>query len=447
MTRRGREAHAGSGVGAHADASVEAHAGSGVGAHADAGVEAHAGSGEPTGGQPEAGRLLRLAPDCSPKLLEEPCLYNRATDDLYILNSEAVEFLASCANGAAAPEGAAALIDFCTEEGILEFDPAEEDILEHDQAERGRRERRRSAPHTQSPLPSLRYLLLHITDRCNLRCRHCFIGEPGSTDLPMEKIMAAVDEFEEMQGLRLLISGGEPLLHREFWQLNGLLAGRDLRTILLSNGTLIDEQAALRLRFHEVQISLDGMRAAHDFIRGEGNFERSVAAVRRLTAAGVRVSIATMIHSRNLQDFDELAGLIEELGVREWAVDLPSVSGRLAADSGLMVDSRMAGPLMNHSFCGAIHEPAPGYACGAHLMAGMADGGAARCGFYAGEPVGTVSEGLAACWQRVSKIPLEILDCDCELIEDCRGGCRFRAAGYNSSTGADLCQCYRYGVL
>ena len=378
------------------------------------------------------GILLRLTPACSPKLLEEPCLYNRGNDELYILNSQAVDFLAACARGARPPEDEAGFVDFCLKEGILKRAEAPAD---------------RGLHLAQSPIPSLRYLLLHITDRCNLGCRHCFIGESGSTDLPLEKIKALVDEFEAMQGLRLLISGGEPLLHRGFRELNEYIAGKDLRTVLLSNGTLINDETVSWLKVQEVQVSLDGMREAHDYIRGAGSFERSVGAIRRLTGAGRQVSVATMIHSRNLGDFEELARLVRELGVREWAVDLPSPTGRMEREAGLMVDPRTAGPFLNHSYGGAIHEPIPGYACGAHLMAVMADGHAARCGFYAGEPVGTISEGLAACWQKVRKLPLDELDCDCEFIEDCRGGCRFRASGYNSPMGADLCQCYRYGAL
>ncbi|MBK5226101.1 MAG: radical SAM protein, partial [Thermoleophilia bacterium] len=208
-----------------------------------------------------------------------------------------------------------------------------------------------------------------------------------------------------------------------------------------------DDETAGWLHVQEVQISLDGMEDAHDYIRGQGTFQRSVAAIRRLTAAGKQVSVATMVHSRNLADFNSLAGLIRELGVREWAVDLPSAAGRLEHETGLMVDPRTAGPFLNYSFGGAIHEPIPGYACGAHLMAVMANGDAARCGFYAGEPVGTISEGLAACWQKVRKLPLSELECDCEFLEDCRGGCRFRASGYNKPESADLCQCYRYGVI
>ena len=242
--------------------------------------------------------IYRLNPDCSPKLLEEPCVYDRATDELYIVNQEAVAFLTDSVAGAPAPSGgeAAEFVDFCLDEGILEASsgPVE--------GPAGTRSGRR-LKLAQSPVPSLRYLLLHITDRCNLSCRHCFIGESGNTDLPLEDIEAAVEEFEGMQGLRLLISGGEPLLHRKFWEINDFVADRDLRSVLLTNGTLIDRQTAARLKVQEVQVSLDGLREAHDYIRGEGHFERSVEAVQLLADAGLQVSVATMVHSRNLAGF------------------------------------------------------------------------------------------------------------------------------------------------
>lgn len=380
------------------------------------------------------GPLVRLTPDCSPKLLEKPCVYSRSTDELYFINSQALAFLEKCARGATTPDSDEdrAFVDFCLEENILETakEPAP-----------------RALCLRQSPVPSLRYLLLHITDRCNLKCRHCFLGEGGSRELSLPEIVAIADQFEAMQGLRLLISGGEPLLHKSFWEVNDYLRRKDLRVVLLTNGTLIDEETARRLSAQEVQISLDGMREAHDHLRGWGSFERSVAAIRHLRSAGVDVSVATMIHQRNLDDFDVLEELVRELGAREWSIDLPSAVGRLADNSDLLVDPRSAGPFLRRSYGGAIHEPLASFACGAHLMAVMADGKVARCGFYADEAVGSIEAGLKPCWQKIAKTPLSDLECNCQFVEECRGGCRFRAHGYNKPYGADLCQCYRYGVL
>lgn len=379
-------------------------------------------------------RLVRLTPDASIKMLEEPCLYNRRTDELYEVSVEAIDFLKECVRGTSAPRDgeAAAFVEYCLKEGLLDAvsDPVD---------------RKMQIWHT--PLPSLRYLLLHITERCNLECRHCFQGEAGTLDLPLTGIAAIIDEFEKMQGLRLMVSGGEPLLHRNFWELNDLVGQRDLRSILLSNGMLIDSEAARRIRFQAVQVSLDGMRQAHERLRGPGSYDPALRSIRLLTDAGVQVSVATMIHPANIGDFEEMARLVRDLGVSEWSIDLPSRAGRLERSSELLTDPGTAGPMLDYAFGGAIHNPAPGLACGAHLMAVMANGDVARCGLYADRPVGTVKEGLAACWIRLKPTPLAELECDCDLVEDCRGGCRFRAAGYNNEYGPDLCQCYRYGIV
>ncbi|MHB0867475.1 MAG: radical SAM protein [Thermoleophilia bacterium] len=378
--------------------------------------------------------LVRLKSDCSIKLMEEPCLYNRRTDELYIVSGEAEAFLEECLSGATRPDtgDAASFVDYCLEEGLMELVRTPVD---------------RFLPLRQSPVPSLRYLLLHITERCNLKCRHCFHGEAGSTDLPLERMRRVIDEFEAMQGLRLLISGGEPMLHSDFWELNKFVGERDIRPILMTNGMLIDEDSARRLKFQEVQISLDGMKEGHEYLRGPGTFDRAMKAIRALISAGVQVSVATMIHHRNLQDFHYLAGILHDLGIREWSVDLPSPVGRMAEYTDLLADPQTAGPLLDYAFGGAVHDPVPGYACGTHLMAVMANGDMARCGFYADQPVGDISEGLAQGWEKIDRVLLEQLECDCQHIEVCRGGCRFRAAGYNKPNGPDPCQCFRYGVL
>ena len=382
-----------------------------------------------------SGGLVRMTPECSLKLIEEPAVYNRETDELYFINHEAAPFLSACAAGALVPrdEESQEFVAYCLEEGILE--PAATAAA-------------RAFRLRQSPLPSLRYLLLHITDKCNLLCAHCFqAGEDGRVNsLGLGTISAVVDEFESLQGLRLMVSGGEPLLHPDFWQVNDLVAQRDIRSILLTNGLLIDSETAAAIRFNEVQVSIDGVGPSHDRLRGPGTFERAVAAVRTLRAAGKQVSIATMIHAGNVEDFRQLQQLVHDLDVREWSIDLPSPVGRLAANRSLLVEPAVAEPLLNLAYGGAIHEPAPGHACGAHLMAVMTDTTLARCGFYGDSPLGTTSKGLAAAWEKIGRISLDELECDCEHLTQCRGGCRFRASDHGGPYGVDPCQCFRYGV-
>jgi MoaA/NifB/PqqE/SkfB family radical SAM enzyme len=138
-----------------------------------------------------------------------------------------------------------------------------------------------------------------------------------------------LEEFEEIQGLRLLLSGGEPLLHPHFWEINEMLRDYLFRSVLLSNGTLITKETARKLRVHEVQVSLDGTREGHDSIRGEGTFEKAIRAIDELQKVNIELSVATMIHRRNLKEFDALATLIQSKGIEEWNIDQPCLDGRL----------------------------------------------------------------------------------------------------------------------
>ena len=75
------------------------------------------------------------------------------------------------------------------------------------------------------------------------------------------------------------------------------------------------------------------------------------------------------------------------------------------------------------------------------------DGTAAKCGFYFHHPAGNVREGLEEVWSRIEHIPLERLDCNCEQLEVCAGGCRYRAqTAEGSELAVDAVQCYARGV-
>jgi len=298
-----------------------------------------------------------------------------------------------------------------------------------------------------APTPSLRYLELIMTDRCNLQCRHCYLGKGRHQDLPFELIRKIAGEFEEIQGLRLLLSGGEPLLHPQFWRVNDLVRDFGFRSVLLSNGTLVTKAVARKLRVHEVQISLDGMKEGHESIRGRGTFQKALKAIDHLQDSDILVSVATMIHKKNIKEFDSLASLLESKDIKEWNVDVPCVEGRLSENQEFWVSPLEAGPLLNYGFGGGMHGSKNNASCGAHLCAILVNGWVAKCGLFSREAVGSIEEGLRTCWERIPRIPLNDLKCECSEIEACRGGCRYRAKLSGDLQGRDLYQCYARGVL
>ncbi len=365
------------------------------------------------------------------KWIETPSVYQLAKDELYELDNDSFRFLKDCAAEGGCSSKDNALIDYCVEEGLLTAEKVE--------IER--------PPLIKSPEPSLRYLELQLTNACNLRCKHCYIGDDSRRDLPVKEIRDILKEFEEMQGLRVLITGGEPLLHAEFDKINEMLPDFFLRKILFTNGVLLKTETLKKLKVNELQVSIDGLERAHDSLRGAGTFERSIDAVKRALDLGFEVSISTMVHPGNFGDFDGMERLFKGMGIKDWTVDVPCPTGRLRENAEFQVTPAEGGKYLGYGHGGGMHTAGRGYACGLHLMAVMPDGRAAKCTFFGNRAVGTIYEGISACWQRIKPVPIETLQCDCGYVEACRGGCRYRAELHGSRTGKDPYRCSLYGII
>jgi len=357
---------------------------------------------------------LALGPKAFLKILEQPYIYLIDKDELFEINGEALEFLSRCDGTTPADRLTHddQFVEYCLSEGILDalakpsFRPIET---------------------ARSPLPSLRFLELQVTSRCNLACLHCYQDTRLPTDLPLSAAVAVARQFGEMAGLKILISGGEPMLYPRLFDLLDQTAGLPIRRVLITNGTLINGQNVERLKIEEVQISLDGWEHGHEIIRGRGTFGKAVRGLESARAAGIAVSIATMIHRENLDEFDRMAAFIDEIGAVSWGIDLPCATGRFSRNEGLFVSPRQAAAFMGSAFGGGSHS-APGFACGHHLMTVLPSGLGAKCGFYADTPLGDATTSLFDCRQSMPIIRADKLACrGCPHIDACSGGCRFRA--------------------
>ncbi len=372
-----------------------------------------------------------LSRDSVLKSLESPTVYQTATDELYELDEESLNFLFKCSsvNGCEAEE--TVFIRYCLSEGILTTG----DVAVT------------RPPLIKSPDPSLRYLELQITDRCNLRCRHCYLGDSGSHDLSVKQIGDILHEFEEMQGLRLLITGGEPLIHREFDEINSILPDFFVRKVLFTNGLLLQERIIERLNIDEIQISIDGLEEAHDSLRGKGAFRATMEGMKISLSYGFDVSVSTMVHPKNLEDFDEMERVFKDLGVKDWTVDVPCITGRLEDNAQFQVSPREGGRYLGYGYGGGFHAGATGFACGLHLMSVAADGRVSKCTFYADRSAGSIEEGLIECWRKIKPVRLDELICDCAHRESCRGGCRYRAEILGDPWGKDPYRCALYDII
>jgi radical SAM protein with 4Fe4S-binding SPASM domain len=184
---------------------------------------------------------------------------------------------------------------------------------------------------TAGPADALRYgrqgprrpvVVWNLTRRCNLACIHCYArADDAATDpeLTPEEGRALIDDLAGFGVPVLLFSGGEPLLHPELPALARHAADRGLRTVLSTNGTLIDGARAATLRelgFGYIGISLDGLRTTNDRFRGrEGAFDDALAGMRACRAAGLRVGLRYTITRGNVEDVPGIFDLVEAEGI------------------------------------------------------------------------------------------------------------------------------------
>ena len=365
------------------------------------------------------------------KSLEIPSVYHMKKDDLYELDETSFAFLMRCASREGCVSNDREFVDFCISEGIL---TPEKPALQR-------------PPVLHAHVPSLRYLELQITNRCNLRCRHCYIDVKERSELSVSEIRAVLTQFQEMQGLRVLITGGEPLLHKGFFELNEMLPDFFLRKVLFTNGVLKDSGILKKLNVEELQVSIDGLEDAHDSLRGHGTFRAAMKTVRNALDTGIEVSVSTMVHAENLGDFERMDTLFREAGIKDWTVDIPCRTGRMAENHEWGVTPEEAGQYFRFGFGEGLHAGAEGFGCGLHLAAVMADGKVAKCTFFGETAVGTIRDGLSVCWDRIQPVVLAELECDCNHIEACRGGCRYRALLLGDPMGKDLYKCAYYGKM
>jgi radical SAM protein with 4Fe4S-binding SPASM domain len=371
-----------------------------------------------------------LSRDAALKWLETPCVYHIGKDELYELDELSFGFLKDCAFPSGCSTDDTEFIDYCLNEGIVTREVTSVN----------------RPPLIKSPDPSLRYLELQLTERCNYSCKHCFLDKRSNPELSVDEITAVLKEFEAMQGLRVLITGGEPLVHRQFEEINERLPDFSLRKVLFTNGSLLGKKVLKSLHVNEIQISIDGLEHAHDALRGNGTYRLAIEAVKRAVDYGFEVSVSTMVHAKNLNDFDEMDRLFKRLGIKDWTVDIPCITGNLIEHTDLHISPQLGGKYFRYGYGEGIHTSSAGFGCGLHLVAVMADGRVAKCTFYAEHPVGNIQEGLRECWERIQPIRLDSLSCDCSHIESCRGGCRFRAELLGDPLGKDLYKCSFYGV-
>ncbi|MDN5345065.1 MAG: Fe-coproporphyrin synthase [Clostridia bacterium] len=159
----------------------------------------------------------------------------------------------------------------------------------------------------------------NCTRACNLKCRHCYAGagpQAGRDEMDNNAARGFLQQLADFRVPVLLLSGGEPLVRPDIFDLMATAVEKGLRVTLSTNGTLIDRNTARELKrigVSYVGISLDGVDSKHDAFRGQkGAFQAALGGIRHCLAAGQRVGLRFTISRANADQLREIFYLIRE---------------------------------------------------------------------------------------------------------------------------------------
>jgi radical SAM protein with 4Fe4S-binding SPASM domain len=330
------------------------------------------------------------------------------------------------------------------------------------------------------PLEKLSQIYVHLTQMCNLRCKHCYInaGVKLFDELTVDENINLLRDFARLGGEFLVITGGEPFMAKKLLRKVVEAARRfNIKQISLeTNGTLITEDDATFLKEHQVAVgvSLGGATSeSHSFIRGEGTFDIILKNIKKLVAAGVNTKIGMTFAQPNLQEAEEIVYLAKKLGVDSATFNMVVIAGRAQENQDLAIPAEKILPAVRkvreasrkvgirtvfEDILSGVKVFGRRDSCGAGIrsLSITADGDVYPCNSFIGSSLkaGNIREqGLEEIWRESPVLQefqnLSVLDVDacrnCEVKFICAGGClaeTYRSLG-NIKMQTPYCAMYK----
>jgi MoaA/NifB/PqqE/SkfB family radical SAM enzyme len=174
-------------------------------------------------------------------------------------------------------------------------------------------------PRESAALRRLPLVILYLSERCNSRCRTCDYWRYGRADLDLTAVARLLPSLRRLGTETVVLSGGEPLLNREWAHIASLLAAERLDVQLLTSGLSLAKHAArVAALFSTVTVSLDGTDpATYAAIRGVDAFDVVCKGIRAAADAGVRVTVRVTLQRANFRQLISFVDLTRQLGARE----------------------------------------------------------------------------------------------------------------------------------
>lgn len=192
----------------------------------------------------------------------------------------------------------------------------------------------------------------NVTRACNLRCLHCYrdAGIPYPQELNFEEAKELLGEIAKAGFKILVLSGGEPLLRKDIYEIIAFAISCGLRPVLGTNGTLIDRNTAKKLKhagLARVGISLDSSDSnVHDEFRQEkGAWDATVRAMKICREEGLELQVHTTVSKKNFKEIEKIIDFASEIGAKAHHIFFLIPTGR-CKDKNIFISSKDIGFLL-----------------------------------------------------------------------------------------------------
>ena len=183
--------------------------------------------------------------------------------------------------------------------------------------------------------PAAPVVIWNLIRRCNLTCKHCYttstdINFPNELSTP--EIYTVMDDLKAFKVPVLILSGGEPLLHPDIFDISRRAKDMDFYVALSTNGTKIsadniDEIAGIN--YHYIGVSLDGIKDTHDrFRRVKGSFDQALHGIQLCLEKNIKVGLRFTLTQDNAQDFPAMLQLMDDHNIDKFYLSHLNYGGR-----------------------------------------------------------------------------------------------------------------------
>lgn len=165
---------------------------------------------------------------------------------------------------------------------------------------------------------------LHITDNCDQRCQHCYIFSENNNikikEMPYAEVVNifnnCLNMCEESNRIPYFyITGGDPLLHKDFWKILELFKDNNTSFGILGNPFHLDAETCKKLKYYgcdKYQLSIDGLRQTHDLIRKSGSFDETIDKIKHIRNAGIKCAVMTTVSNTNISEIPQIIDIVAE---------------------------------------------------------------------------------------------------------------------------------------